>query len=315
MNKIKLIYAGTAEIATPLLRSLKRDERFEISLVITQIDRPAGRKMEFTPSPVKKEAEKLEIPIFQPDNINDPESIKKIKAENPDVMIVMAYGQILNTDVLNIPKQGCLNIHASLLPKYRGASPIQSALLNQEKETGISIMKMVEKMDAGPVFAKLPAPIEKDDNAIILAEKLAHLAAHQSRDILYSALTEKLKPEEQDEKSATYCIKIKKEDGNINWDESSNIIAAKIRAFAGWPGTYTYFNGKRLKILEDKSDDSEHDQNPGTVFNLNDQIAIAAKKGAVVISQLQLEGKNSQNINDFINGNPDFINSKLTSTP
>lgn len=315
MNKIKIIYAGTPEIATPLLRSLKEDERFEVSLVITQIDRPAGRKMELAPSPVKKEAEKLEIPIFQPNNINNPESVEKIKAENPDAMIVMAYGQILSSDVLNIPKQGCLNIHASLLPKYRGASPIQSAILNQEKETGISIMKMVEKMDAGPVFGKLSTPIEKDDNAITLAAKLTHLATHQSRDIIYSASTGEISPEEQDEGSATYCVKIKKEDGNINWNEDADVIAAKIRAFAGWPGTYTYFNGKRLKILEDRSDDSEHDKDPGTVFDLNNQIAIAAKKGSVIISQLQLEGKSPQNINDFINGNPDFINSKLTSSP
>ena len=314
-KKIKIIFAGTAEIATPLLHSLKKDERFEVSLVITQKDRPAGRKMELTPSPAKKTAEELGIPVFQPDDINTPESINKIKSENPDSMIVMAYGQILRSDVLNIPKQGCINIHASLLPKYRGASPIQSALLNQEKETGISIMKMAERMDAGPVFAKLPTAIGENDNAITLTEKLAHLSAHQSRDTIYSASTGEINPEKQDEKSATYCTKIKKEDGNINWNEDANIILSKIRAFAGWPGTYTYFNGKLLKILEGEVSNSDHNKSPGSVFKSDDKIVIAAKNDVIIPSLLQMEGKNPQNINDFINGNPDFINSKLTPTP
>lgn len=315
MNKIKIIFTGTAEIATPLLRSLAKDERFEVSLVITQADRPAGRKMELTPSPVKKTAEKLRIPIFQPDNINSPESIEKIKNENADVIIVMAYGQILNTEILNAAKQGCINIHASLLPKYRGASPVQSAILNKEKETGISIMKMAEKMDAGPVFIKISTPIERDDNAITLTEKLAHLAAHQSRDTIYSASIGEINPENQDEKSATYCTKVKKEDGNINWDEDIETILTKIRAFAGWPGTFTFFNGKRLKILHAKSEELENDRSPGTILKTERGVGIAAKGGMLIPLQLQLEGKSTQSINDFINGNPDFINSKLTPNP
>jgi len=315
MNKIKIIFTGTPEIAVPLLKSLSDDERFEVSLVITQADRPAGRKMELTPSPVKKMAEKLSIPIFQPDNINSPESIERIRQENSDAVIVMAYGQILSADVLSAPKQGCINVHASLLPKYRGASPVQSALLNHEKETGISIMKMTEKMDAGPVFARLSTPIEEDDNAIILTEKLAHLAAHQSRDTLYSAINEELEPEAQDQKSATYCTKIKKEDGNINWSEDAKIISAKIRAFAGWPGTYTFFNGKRLKILKAKAEKSDSEAESGTVIKINDKVAITTGSGIIVPQELQPEGKGAQNINDFINGNPDFINSKLTPAP
>jgi methionyl-tRNA formyltransferase len=313
MNKIKIIFAGTAEIAAPLLHSLAGDDRFEVSLVITQADRPAGRKMELTPSPVKKMAGDLSIPIFQPDDINSAESIKRIKKESPDSIIVMAYGQILSPEILSIPKQGCLNMHASLLPKYRGASPIQSALLNQEKETGISVMKMAEKMDAGPVFASLQIPIEKDDNAITLSEKLAYLAAHQSRDTIYSAMTDKLTPEKQDEKKATYCAKIKKEDGNINWNESADGIAAKIRAFANWPGTYTFFNGKRLKILEAKAGDTNNRTEPGVVSETGDTISIMAGNGVIIPSQLQMEGKNPLNADDFINGNPGFINSKLAS--
>ena len=314
-KKTKIIFTGTSEIATPLLQSLSKDERFEVSLVITQTDRPAGRKMTPSASPVKKMAEKLGIPIFQPDDINSPESTEKIKKENSEIMVVMAYGQILSANVLNATKQGCINIHASLLPRYRGASPIQSALLNREKETGISIMKMSEKMDAGPIFGKITTRIEEDDNAIILAEKLAHLAAHQSRDILYSAATGEIKPEKQDEKSATYCTKIKKEDGNIKWDENVHVIAAKIHAFAGWPGTYTFFGGKRLKILKAKTRNKNYGKEPGTVFTADNNIHIATSEGAIIPEELQIEGKNAQTINDFINGYPDFINSKLTATP
>jgi methionyl-tRNA formyltransferase len=176
-------------------------------------------------------------------------------------------------------------------------------------------MKMAEKMDAGPVFARIKTQIEEDDNAFILTEKLAHLAAHQSRDMIYSSATGEITPEEQDEKSATYCTKIKKEDGNINWEEDAQTISAKIRAFAGWPGTFTFFKGKRLKILKAKTQNKNYDKGPGTVFRSDGYIHVTAKSGAIILQELQAEGKNAQGINDFINGNPGFINSKLTSSP
>lgn len=310
MNKIKIILAGTAEIATPLLRSLSEDKRFNVCLVITQADRPAGRKMKLTPSPIKRMAEELELEIFQPESINTTESIEVIQKKKADTMVVMAYGQIFSKKILNASKK-CINIHASLLPKYRGASPIQCAISNMGKETGISLMKMSEKMDEGDVYSKFSIPIEDNDNSVTIETKLAHLTACKIPDALHIALQDNAKPIPQDESKATHCHKITKTDGLINWNEDVKIIEAKIRAFTGWPGTYTFFNGKSLKIIESRYKKLESNNEPGTVLKTDNSIAIIAKNGVILPTYVQIEGKKAQSINDFINGNPDFINSKL----
>ena len=314
-SKIKIIFAGTGLIACPLLESLKEDERFEIVLVVSQEDRPAGRKMELTPPPVKKTAIELKLPVFQPKNVNDEKSLKILRETYADLMVVMAYGQIVSGAVLKIPRKGCVNVHTSLLPKFRGASPIQSALLAMEKKTGITLIKMEEKMDTGPIYEEYYVRIESDDNAIILTQKLATETAHKIPDALFRVAKERLSPTPQDEKAATYCHKIGKTDGDINWNEEIDLIDAKIRAFAGWPGSSTWLNGKRLKILEAKKEKKNHKKDFGTIFLENGILQIAAKKGVIIPSQVQIEGKKAQNINEFINGNPDFINSKLTSKP
>ncbi|MBU0727059.1 methionyl-tRNA formyltransferase, partial [Patescibacteria group bacterium] len=216
-KKIKTIFAGTPNISTPLLKRLFDDERFDVKLVITQVDKPAGRKMELMPPPVKSVAEKLAIPIFQPENINTPESIEKISRFAPDIIIVMAYGQILSKEILDIPQFGCLNIHASILPKYRGASPVQSALLGQETETGICLMRMEQKMDTGPVYEEFRTSIEPNDNSITLSEKLAYLASHNIPDAIFKVTQGKLSPTPQNESGATYCQRILKTEGLINW--------------------------------------------------------------------------------------------------
>jgi methionyl-tRNA formyltransferase len=314
-NKIKIIFAGTADIATPLLRSLSGDDRFEITSVITQIDKPSGRNLELKPSPVKVAVQELSLPLIQPDSINSKTTLDDIKKQNPDAMIVMAYGQILSSSVLDIPIKGCFNVHASILPKYRGASPVQSALLNNEKETGVSLMQMAERMDNGPVYTDFKIKIDESDNSLTLVDKISALAAGRIPDAIYSAIKGEIKSKIQDEKKATYCVKIKKEDGNINWSEKADRISTKIRAFAGWPGTYTFFKGRRLKIIEAESIVVKNDYDPGTVFKSDGKIFIAAAKGAIMPILLQPEGKTAQTVNDFINGNPDFINSKLTPAP
>ncbi|MBN2086793.1 methionyl-tRNA formyltransferase [Candidatus Peregrinibacteria bacterium] len=311
MEKIKIIFAGTPEISTPLLHSLAEDERFDVCLVITQQDKPAGRKMELTAPPAKKTAMELSLDIFQPENINSPDSAEIIKSKECDIMLVIAYGQIFKEEVLNAPKKGCLNVHASLLPKYRGASPIQCAIGNRENKTGISLMEMSAKMDAGDVYSQFEIQIEDDDNAITLESKLAHLSAHRIPDALYSVLKEGAKPTPQDESKATYCHKIIKSDGLIDWNEEVEKIEARIRSLVGWPGTYTFFNGKNLKIIEARLKLDEIEESPGTVFMYKNDVAIAGKNGVILPSHVQIEGKKIQSINDFINGNPDFINSKL----
>ena len=176
-------------------------------------------------------------------------------------------------------------------------------------------MKMIDKMDAGDVFSQFSIPIEADDNSITLETKLAHLTAQQIPDALYVVLNGNTKPIPQDESKATYCHKITKADGLIDWSDDVKRIEAKIRALTGWPGTYTFFNRKILKIIESSFKELENENEPGTVFKLDDSVAISTKNGVILPTHVQLEGKKVQNINDFINGNPDFINSKLTATP
>ncbi|MBN1258508.1 methionyl-tRNA formyltransferase [Candidatus Peregrinibacteria bacterium] len=310
--KISVVFAGTTRIAVPLLKALAEDGRFGVRLVITQTDKPAGRKMELSPSPVKIAAEQCQLPVFQPENINAEASAGRLRTLAPDLMVVMAYGQILKPDVLGIPKYGCLNIHGSLLPKYRGASPVQNSLLNRDKETGISLMRMAEKMDAGAVYAEFAIPIGEDDDASTLTDKLAAITAEKIPDALKSIAEGKLKPEPQDESKVTFTTKIEKADGNINWTEDAKVIAAKIRAFAGWPKAFTFFGGKRLIILRSKGMDEKTGLAPGTVFSNG---KIATGNGILIPLVVQAEGKKPQTANDFINGNPDFINSKLSSRP
>lgn len=310
-EKIKIIFAGTADVATPLLRKLFKDENFELMLVITQVDKPAGRKMELTSSPIKVVANELDIPLFQPENINDSSSIKRISSLKPDIIVVMAYGQIVSKEILDIPTFNCLNVHASILPKYRGASPIQSAILNQEIETGVCLMKMEEKMDTGPVYKEFRTTIESDDNLISLTEKLAHITARNIPNAIVESIENKIEPVKQNEENATYCNKISKSDGLVNWNEDVKTIDAKIRAFTGWPSVYTFWNGKRLKIIEAAIQIQDHQEESGNVIKDGDNTLISAKNGFIKPIHIQIEGKSTQTIVDFINGNPNFINSKL----
>ena len=305
---------GTAGISAPLLKILSEDNRFDIKLVVTQKDRPAGRKMQLIAPPVKVIAEELSLPVFQPENINTEENINELKKYQPDLILVMAYGQILKEEILNIPKE-CLNVHASLLPKYRGASPIQSSILDQENETGISLMKMVKKMDAGDVFIQFKINIDSKDNNQTLTEKLEKLTSDNVPDALIKIFDGSLSSKKQDESLITYVSKINKSDGNINWGEDAKIINSKIKAFYGWPGTYTFFNGKRLKIIDTEVIESNDLTEFGLVYKNENSVLISTKNGSIKLITLQCEGKNKQSINEFIQGNQDFIGTKLLSTP
>lgn len=311
MEKISLIFIGTGDIGAPLLESLANDDRFNVKLVITQIDKPAGRKMELKASPIKLKAINLGLEVYQPDDINSADSLKTIRKLSPDMIVLMAYGQILKKELLDLTEFGCVNVHASLLPKHRGASPIQQSLLHQDEETGISIMQMAEKMDSGPVFATSKIPITDDDNAVTLSDKLAELTSKKTPDVLYEIVEDELKPTPQDHPKATYCQKIHKNDGNIDWNEPADIIAAKVRAFAGWPTTFTFWEGKRIKILKAQPYDYDETEPPGTVFQQGNAVLIACKWDALLLEEIQLEGKSPQSPSAFIKGYPDFINSKL----
>lgn len=309
--KIPLIFAGTASIGCPLLEALHQDGRFEIRTVITSVDRPAGRKMKLTPSPIKEKAIKLGLPVFQPQDINAEESMAKIKMLQPLLIVVIAYGQLFKKELLQLPPFGCINVHGSLLPKYRGASPIQQALLNQDSETGISIMRMEEGMDSGPVFARFKIPIEKSDDSTSLFDKLAELSAQKTPDALEQIISHQVKPISQNEAEASYCQKIQKTDGEINWNEPADQIVAKIKAFAGWPGSYTFWEGKRLKIIKAGQANNDGPEPAGMVVQKGGHILVRCQKGAIQLKEVQLEGKSSQPIEVFVKGYSDFIGSEL----
>lgn len=312
MKKIKIIFIGTAEIGAPLLGALTSDNRFSVNLVVTQTDKPAGRKMELQASPIKIKAVDLGLEVFQPDNINTKESIERIKKVKPDMIVLMAYGQILKRELLDIPEFGCINVHASILPKHRGASPIQQSLLHGDTETGISVMKMAEKMDAGPVYFTSKFSIADEDNAVILLAKLADLTAKRTPEVLSEIVEDGLAPQHQDNEKATYCQKIHKSDGNIDWKESADIISAKVRAFAGWPSTYTFWNGKRIKILSVTSLPYFGNEQPGTVSDYGGDIIVTCGKDALILNEIQMEGKKPQPISEFAKGYKDFIGNALT---
>lgn len=310
-NKISLIFIGTDGIGAPLLAALHLDDRFEVRLVVTQVDRPAGRKMELTEPPIKITSDELRITSFQPEDINSNESVARLQEEHPDLIVLMAYGQILKKAVLEVPKFGCINVHASILPKHRGASPIQQSLLHLDEMTGISVMKMVEKMDAGPVYHSFEIPIADEDNAETLREKLVELAAEKTPEVLSEIVLDNLMAEPQNHEKATYCQKIHKNDGHIDWSEPADQITAKVRAFAGWPGTFTFWNDKRLKVLSAKAYDYEGAEEAGEVFNQGNLVLVKCQRDALLLEALQMEGKTVQDISTFLRGYPDFSGSKL----
>ena len=263
--------------------------------------------MELKPSPVKEVALKLGLEVFQPEKIND--SVDELQALDADIMIVMAYGQIVSQEVLGVPKKACLNVHTSLLPKYRGASPIQSAILAGDDETGVSLMKMELKMDAGAVYKTFPQAIEADTTAS-LTEKLAALTADKVPDALVEIANGTLEATPQNEDEVTYVTKISKADGNIDWSEDAEVIERKVRAFNPWPSAYTFFNGKRLKIVEAAAASGDHEGENGMV----EEDGVVCATGRLRLMKVQLEGKKVQDYQEFLNGNQDFIGSVLKSS-
>jgi methionyl-tRNA formyltransferase len=245
MKKYSLVFAGTPDFACPALKALIQDERFDVKAVISQSDKPVGRKQILQPTPVKKVALENNILLFQPQKIQEIE--KEIKALKPDFFIVIAYGQIFPKSILQIAKWN-INFHASVLPKYRGASPIQEALKNGDAQTGITIMNIEEKMDSGGVYKIHSLPILQKDNAQTLYNKIANLGKLLPDDLIEIANGLKLTP--QNEANASYCKKITKQDGEIHWDKQiAKEIFNKMRAFTPWPGIFFIHKGKRVKII------------------------------------------------------------------
>ncbi|MFT7184238.1 MAG: methionyl-tRNA formyltransferase [Oceanicoccus sp.] len=295
---ISLLFFSSAEISLPLLKSLISDESFEIQALICQPDRPAGRGKNMKAPATKKLAEESGIEVFQPSKLSDAQNLLNLlNKDKPDFILTFAYGQIMNQDWLNLPNVKSLNVHTSLLPKYRGASPIQAALLNGDKESGITLMEMVRKMDAGPFAFQDKVSIDGVTTAGTLHDQLAELAAKLVPDHLKSISANPDQFTEQNESQASHCSKITREDGFVDFKSNSELIVRQFQAYSPWPGIWTTFKGKRLKILDCKISDNE----AGLVIN------------GVEILKLQLEGKKPLLAKDFLLGQSDFSSESLPS--
>jgi methionyl-tRNA formyltransferase len=314
-GRVKVIFFGTPGFAEVILEKLIEAE-YDISAIFTQPDKKTGRKQEVVFSPVKFLALEKDLKIYQPDNLISPEVIENIKELNPDLAIVAAYGKILPKSILDIPRCGCINVHASLLPKWRGASPIQNAILAGEKETGVTLILMNEKMDEGEIIDREKTNIEKTENLATLSKRLASIGSELLIENIPSWIAGKTKTEKQDGKLATYCPPIKKKDGKIDWNHSAEKIFRRFLAFQPWPGIWTEIkakNGsKRLKLVEIIADlQQDGGEDVGKVVKYDQRAAVQTGKGKIVLEKVQLEGRNISEIKDFLRGNKDFIGSQL----
>ena len=301
---MRVLFVGTGEIAVPSLLAL--DGKHDVVGVVTQPDRPAGRQQKMQPSPVKQAAFSKHLKIYQPDNINTPASLAQLKYLMPDVVIVCAYGQILKKSILTLAERGCLNIHASLLPRHRGAACIQAAIAQGDKKTGITIMQMDEGLDTGPILSAKAITIAKSDTAGTLHDRLAQLAP----DLLLKTLDKwekgKIKPQTQDAKLATYAKKLKKEDGHIDWNLKQIEVERHIRAMNPWPCAYAWIpEGEDQKMLKIFSCilSKRAKGKPGEILKIDKHgILVACSQGGLLLREVQLEGKKKMHASDFVRG-------------
>lgn len=304
----KIVLMGTPEFAANIFEKVI-EAGYNIVAVISQPDKPVGRKKILQPTPVKELALKHNIPVYQPIKIRaDYEFVKQI---NPDLIITCAYGQIVPQGLLDIPKYGCINIHGSLLPKLRGGAPIHRAIMNDDKEAGVTLMEMIDKMDAGKMYAKLSLPILDSDNLDSLSKKLSDLGAELILENLPKYLNGELKGIEQDESLVTYGFNIKREEEQIDWNKSTREVFNHIRALSMKPGAYTLFEGKSMKIYESKISSDKYNGEPGQIVDVNKKLVIKTSDGALEVLKLQLEGKNMVDALSFVNGHNNLLNQIL----
>ena len=308
-NKLKVFFLGSGDIAVPSLLSLHESESIDLVGVGTQPDKKAGRGNKMTPTPVGKTAADLNLAPWKIDNINKESFIEKIKNLSPDFILVIAFGQLLKEVVLNLPKLACINIHASILPAYRGASPINSSLLNGDKETGISIMKMDKGLDSGPVYETLRQPISNEDNALTLKNHLAELAGASIVSSLKKISSGAITCKEQDHEKSTHCRKIAKNDALIDWSMSAQQINNRVKAYYPWPGTFTFFEtakgNRRLAITKSAlCDVSEKNEQSGTVLpgDKKHLFVQCGENSVLEVLQVKPEGKGLMNAADFLCG-------------
>ena len=292
---------GTPAFAVPSLSALVTAGH-SVELVITQPDRPVGRKQTLTPPPVKVRATELGLSVFQPRRVKSADSFQKLQGITPDVIVVVGYGQIIPQRILDLPPHGCINVHASLLPKYRGAAPINWAIANGETKTGVTTMKLVFKLDAGDMLLKCDTPIGPEETAEQLFERLAPMGAELLIETLAGLEAGNIVAEPQKEDEATFAPILKREEGEIDWNLEASRIYDRLRGFTPWPGVYTYFRDRRLQIHRAQALD-EAGQGPGRVSTQGGRLRVGCgESSSLAVDEVQTEGKKRIAASDFVRG-------------
>jgi methionyl-tRNA formyltransferase len=303
----RIIFMGTPQFSVPVLQNLIEND-YEVIAVVTQPDRPVGRKKVMTPPPVKVEAEKNGIPVYQPEKIREKEELEKILALQPDLIVTAAFGQILPKELLEAPQYGCINVHASLLPELRGGAPIHYSIIQGKKSTGVTIMYMVEKLDAGDMLSSVEVEIDERDHVGTLHDKLSAAGAKLLLDTLPPLLKGEIKPVKQDESQATFAWNIKREQEKIDWNKAGEEIYNHVRGLHPWPVAYTTLNGSVIKVWwSEKVTDTKGAPGEITAVEEDGFVVGTGNSTSIKITELQPSGKKKMNAKDFLRGAGSFI--------
>lgn len=298
----KIVFMGTPAFSAPILRMLV-EEGYDVISVVTQPDRPVGRKKVLTPTPVKEEALRLGLPVYQPEKLKNPEELQQVLDLAPDLIVTAAFGQILPTELLEAPKYGAINVHASLLPAYRGGAPIHQAIIDGQTETGVTIMYMVDRLDAGDIISQITVPIEKEDHTGSMFEKLSAAGTRLLKETLPSIIEGTNDRIPQDEEQVTFARNISREQERIDWTKSALAIHNQVRGLHPWPVAYTTFKGENMKIWWTEEADADGTGRAGEIISLaEDAIIVQTGQGTIAIKELQPAGKKRMAASDYLKG-------------
>jgi methionyl-tRNA formyltransferase len=299
-----IVFFGTPQFAVPSLEALVTS-RHQVPLVVTQPDRRRGRGQKVTDSPVKAAALAHDVPVYQPDRLRDPAVAVTLRQHAPDLAVVAAYGKLIPADLLTLPRLGMINVHASLLPKYRGAAPVHRAVINGETETGVTIMQIVEALDAGDMLAKSARGIGPDETSDIVESALAEEGSRLLLETIDRMEAGAVRPERQDDSASTYAARLTKAEGHIDWSLTAREIHNRVRGLYPWPHAYSSLDGDRLIILKTRVIDDASGRNPGTIVEVtHDAVLVTTGSGLLAITELQSEGRRPMPTRDFLAGHP-----------
>jgi methionyl-tRNA formyltransferase len=313
---VRILFFGTPDFAVPSLEGVIASEHTVVG-VVTQPDRPRGRGQRVTDSPVKAVARAHNLPVLQPTRLRDPETMAALSALSPDLGVVAAYGKLIPGEMLQLPRHGMINVHASLLPKYRGAAPVHRAVINGDEETGITIMRMVVALDAGAMLTKVTRPIGADETSDVVERDLARLGVLPLLSVITQLADGTVREEPQDDSQSTYAARLTKEEGLIDWTLPAPAIHNRVRGLYPWPHAYAHASGSRLIVLKSQVEDGNTSEAPGTLVAVErDHISVAAGQGTrLSLLELQPEGRRAMAVRDFLAGHPMQLGTRLGSDP